>query len=195
MISVLPAGAATASPEEIVKTTTESVLSRVSADQDALRADPRRLEALVDEMIVPYFDFRRMAQWVLGKYWREANPDAQARFVAEFRTMLIRTYATALLEYSHQKVNYYPNQIDPAANHGIVKTELAQPGGVPIPIDYRMHRKDGEWKVFDVAVDGVSLLTTYRSSFAAEIRKSGIEALIASLAARNNGPEPATTAQ
>lgn len=173
-------------PDEVVKTTADKVLARVSAEREALRADPQRLHALVDEMIVPHFDFSRMARWVLGKYWREANDEERARFVEEFKNLLVRTYATALLEYANQSIKYYPPQQSEGSNLVTVRTELEQPGSVPVPIVYRMHVRDGEWKVFDLAVDGVSLITTYRASFASEIRDRGLAGLIEDLAARNS---------
>lgn len=174
--------AATETPEQVIKATAEAVIQRVSAERDALRSDPVRLHSMVDEMIVPHFDFRRMAQWVLGKHWREASAEVQGQFVDEFKNLLIRTYATALLEYGNQTIEYFPAQ--ESGNAVTLKTALAQPGTLPIPIVYRMHQKDGAWKVFDVSVDGVSLLTTYRASFSSEIRKNGIDALIADLASR-----------
>jgi len=179
------AAATPRAPDEVIKTTAEAVIARVSSDRDALRSDPRRLHSLVYEMIVPYFDFPRMAQWVLGKHWRQADGEQQVRFVEEFRNLLVRTYAHALLEYGNLTINYHPVEVTEADRMVTVRTDLEQPGTVPVPITYRMHVKDGEWKVFDVAVDGVSLITTYRASFAAEVRKNGVGGLIENLAARN----------
>lgn len=185
--------AATDTPEQVVRSTADAVIAKVTADRDALRADPKRLNALVDEMIVPRFDFPRMAQWVLGKYWRDADAAARGRFIEEFKNLLVRTYATALLEYSNQNITYFPVQATSDSRSVTVKTEIEQPGSVAVPILYRMHVKDGYWKVYDIAVDGVSLITTYRASFASEIRKSGIDGLIDNLAARNSSTSAAAT--
>jgi phospholipid transport system substrate-binding protein len=182
--------AATPSPEEVVRSTTDDVIERVKVEREALRADPNRLRELVDETIVPHFDFPRMSQWVLGKYWNEAAQDAQAKFIEEFKRLLVRTYATALLEYSDQIITYYPAEASASGKMVTVKTEVGQSGATPIPIVYRMHVKDGNWKVFDVAVDGVSLVSTYRASFASEIRKGGLDTLIDTLTARNEAPPP-----
>jgi len=185
------AAAATPSPEEVVRSTATDVIERIKVDRDALRANPNRLRELVDQTIVPHFDFPRMAQWVLGKYWNDAAQDVQTKFIDEFKHLLVRTYATALLEYSNQVITYYPAEASASGKMVTVKTEVGQPGTTPIPILYRMHVKDGNWKVFDVAVDGVSLISTYRASFASEIRKGGLDGLIDTLAARNEAPPPA----
>jgi phospholipid transport system substrate-binding protein len=177
-------------PEQVVQTTAEAVIARVTGERESLRSDPQRLHALVDSMIVPHFDFPRMAQWVLGRHWREVDAQSKSRFIQEFKNLLVRTYATALLEYSHQNIVYHPGTPDANAKSVIVRTELEQPGTAPVPIVYRMHEKDGDWKVFDVAVDGVSLITTYRASFAEEIKKGGIGGLIDNLASRNADHTP-----
>ena len=118
------AHAAAQTAEDVVKITTETVLQRVRADRDSLQSDPQRLRALVEEMIVPNFDFRRMSQWVLGKYWRDTDAATQARFVDEFKTLLIHTYSTALTEYATENIGYKPGQTDPNSNSVLIKTEL-----------------------------------------------------------------------
>ncbi len=127
-----------------------------------------------------------MSKWVLGKTnWRSASEEQRSQFVIEFRTLLVRTYAKALLEYSDEEIVYKPVTSNPESNIVTVETEVKQSGGNMIPINYRMHASGGEWKVVDVAVDGISLVSTYRGSFAAEIRKNGIDSLIAKLSERN----------
>lgn len=175
-------------PAEVVETTTREVLDRVAEDREHLQNDPEALFALVDEIILPNFDFRRMSRWVLGKYWRDATPDQQTQFVEEFKNLLVRTYANALFNYTGDEIDVQPVTAAADAKTVTVKTELVRGGSGSIPINYRMHVNDGRWKVFDVQVDGVSLVSTYRSSFAAEIRRGGIGGLIDTLLAKNAEP-------
>lgn len=172
--------------EQLVKETTSKVLARLRADHDELKANSDRIYPLVEELILPHFDFERMSIWVLGKNWRLASPEQRKRFTREFQTLLVRTYATALLEYTDQTIEYLPFRADPEDKRVTVRTEIIQPGGHNIPLDYRMYRnQDGQWKVYDISVDGVSLVTNYRSSFAAEINRGGIDKLLQKLAEMN----------
>ena len=183
--SMVAAGAVARDAQELVRTTADKVIARVKQDKAALRAEPLKLHALVDELIIPHFDFVRMSQWVLGKHWRAANQNQQTQFVEQFKKLLVRTYATTLLEYSDKEIRYLPLREEADGKTVTVKTEVAQSSGTIVPINYRMHVKDNGWKVYDVSVDGVSLVSTYRSSFNSEIRKCGIEGLIKDLAAKN----------
>ncbi len=179
--------AASQDAAEVVKTTSQQVLERLDAEKAQLEENPGRIYELINKLVVPRFDFTSMSRWVLGRdSWKSASEEQRQAFINEFRTLLVRTYAKALLEYSEEEIKYYPAQGNPDSNLVLVKTEVRQPAGAgAIPIHYRMHRKDGEWKVVDVAVDGVSLVSTYRGSFASEIRKSGLDALIAKIEERN----------
>ncbi len=172
-------------PQVFIKETADSVTARIKGEREALRKDSARLHTLVDELIVPHFDFARMSQWVLGKYWRGSNENQRSRFIEEFQRLLVRTYAHALLEYADREMRYLPPRTEPRPNMVTVRSEVEQPGSSAVPINYRVHIKDAEWKVFDVSVDGVSLVSTYRASFASEIRKSGIDGLIKSLETKN----------
>jgi len=171
--------------EELVKSTADQVTARVKNERAVLRKDSVRLHQFVDELIIPHFDFARMSQWVLGKHWRSADAAQRSRFIEEFRKLLVKTYATALLEYADRETRYFPVRADTDATLVTVRTEIEQPGSAVVPINYRMHVKNNAWKVFDVSVDGVSLVATYRASFASEIRKSGIDSLIKSLETKN----------
>ncbi len=177
--------ATTQSAEEIVKETADSVIARLTVERTELEAHPEKLYSLINELVIPHFDFVSMSKWVLGRNWREATEGQQQKFVSEFRTLLVRTYAKALLEYSNETIQYLPVENNPDSNIVVVKTEIHQPGSKPVPINYSMHISGGEWKVVDVVVDGISLIATYRGSFASEIRKSGMDALIAKLTERN----------
>lgn len=172
--------------DEMVRETSERMLTALKNEHDALKANPAKLYALTEEIILPHFDFERISSWVLGKYWREATPEQKSRFTQEFRNLLVRTYATAMLEYSGQEIKYLPFKADAGASTVTVRTEVVQPGGPTIPINYSLFVKEGEWKVYDVVVENTSLVANYRSSFANEIRQSGLDSLIEKLASRSN---------
>jgi phospholipid transport system substrate-binding protein len=171
--------------QTVVQTTTDAVVERVRSEKDALRSNPAKMYGLVSDMIFPHFDFTIMAQWVLGEHWKTSDPSQQAEFVEQFRRLLVRTYATALLEYSEQSIAY--PAVEPPKNPrtAVVKQDIKQPGGANLPVVYRLHNKTGAWKVFDVSVDGVSLVKTYKSSFAQIISEGGIAKLIENLRTKN----------
>lgn len=174
--------------EQLVHDTTEQVLQRLRADSEKLKADNNLIYPLVEDLVLPHFDFTKMSQWVLGKNWRQADTAQQEQFTNEFRTLLVRTYAKALLEYTDQSISYLPFHADEGAKKVTVKTEIEQPSGPSIPLHYSMYlNRAGEWKVYDIKVDGVSLVSNYRSSFATEIRRGGIPALLEKLAQMNQG--------
>lgn len=172
--------------EEVVMTTADAVLERLNAEREAIDADPGRIYGLVNEVVIPHFDFISMSKWVLGKRsWRGASESQRQQFIGEFRTLLVRTYAKALLVYSDEAIEYLPTVENPNSNLVVVKTKINQAGSKAVPIDYRMHVSGGEWKVVDIVVDGVSLVSTYRGSFASQIKKSGLDSLISKLSQRN----------
>lgn len=173
-------------PLETVRYTTDEVVSRVRDEKDALRSDPAKMYNLVAEMIFPHFDFSVMSQFVLGEQWKSADDAKRAEFVDQFRKLLVRTYAAALLEYSDQKINYPDPGPQPASGKtAVVKQDIIQPSGALLPVVYRLHNKKDGWKVFDVSVDGVSLVKTYRSSFTSILKEGGIDKLISTLATKN----------
>jgi len=174
----------TRSPEELVRSTTDEILALTKKNKELYQRDHQALYRMADERVLPYFDFRRMSQWVLGKHWRDASAAQRDRFVVEFRNLLVRTYSTALLSYTDQQILYLPSPARVADDDATVKTEVKQSGGAPnIPIHYSFFKnKSGEWKVYDVTIEGVSLVTNYRSVYATKIRNEGVEALIASMA-------------
>lgn len=173
-------------PLDTVRNTTEEVVARVKDEKDALRADPTKMYGLVSEMIFPHFDFGVMSQFVLGEQWKVAEDAKRAAFVEQFRKLLVRTYAAALLEYSNQSIAYPDPGPQPTnARTAVVKQDIAQPSGSVLPVVYRLHNKLGDWKVFDVSVDGVSLVKTYRSSFTSILKEGGVDKLIATLATKN----------
>lgn len=185
MFTSLPVQVAAHPAGDVVKSTTENVLERLEQEREQLEKHPERLYDLVHELILPNLDFVGISRWVLGRGWRDATTEQREQFQDEFQTMLIRTYARALLEYSGQEIRYQPVREDPESNMVVVRTEFLPSGSQPIPVNYRMHQRDGDWKVIDVAINGVSLVATYRNSFASELRRNGLDNLIAQLADRN----------
>jgi phospholipid transport system substrate-binding protein len=174
-------------PDELVRETSQRMFATLEAERDRVESDPAVLYGLVEEIVVPHFDFERMGRWVLGKYWRRASREQRQRFVAEFRTLLVRSYATALLEYPDHRITYLPARIDEQRNAASVRLRIDRKGGAGHThyIDYRMYRGGAGWKVFDVAVDGVSLITNFRQSFGQEIQQRGLDGLIEHLSRKN----------
>lgn len=173
------------SPQQMIEQTANRVMDEIKANKAAYEKEPQRTYDLVDKIVLPHFDFERMAKLALGKYWRNATPDQRSRFVTEFRNMLVRTYASSLSEYTDRKISYAPDKYSPGMEELTVKSEVEEPGGFPIPVNYRVYLHDNQWLVYDVTIDGVSLVTNYRATFASEIRKNGMDGLIAKLASRS----------
>ena len=171
-------------PDELVHKTTDEMLATIKANRSAYAQDHTKLYKMAEEKVLPHFDFARMSQWVLGLNWRQATPEQRGRFVAQFRDLLVRTYSTALLNYTSQQIVYHPLTIKPTDKEVLVKTAVKQSGGAPpIPINYSFYKnKDGDWKVYDVTIDGVSLVTNYRSVYASKVREQGMDGLLASMA-------------
>ncbi len=181
---VMPAQAEQ-SAQALVEATSNQMLAKLKEEQKLLKQEPKRLYEMVNEIVLPHFDFQYMSQMVLAKHWRRAKVDERTAFTAEFKMLLVRTYATSLKEYTDQELVYLPFRAGKNTAQAVVRTEIEQPGGFPIPIDYKLHNNGDGWKVFDIIIDGVSMVTNYRSSFAKEIRKAGLPSLIDTLAARN----------
>lgn len=172
------------SPQELVRDTSSRMLSALRDEREEIVSNPGRLYELVADIVLPYFDFERMSQWVLGKNWRTVTPEQRVRFVEQFRKLLVRTYGTALSDYADEKIIYLPHS-DSGDNVKVtVRTEIEQ-GGSTIPIHYSMYNSKDGWKVYDVAISGVSLVTNYRSTFASIIRGEGMDSLIDQLVKRN----------
>ncbi|MDD5240465.1 MAG: ABC transporter substrate-binding protein [Sulfuricella sp.] len=183
--------AAEVAPDVLVKETSQDVLAIVKKDKDIQAGNKKKIYELVDAKVLPHFDFRRMTMLAVGKDWRQATPAQQEALVKEFRTLLVRTYSTSLTAYKNQVIEYKPLRAQAGETDVVVQTVVKQPDGQPpVPIDYRL-LKNGTWKVYDVIVDNISLVTNYRSSFSSEIRKSGIDGLIKSLVDKNHSGENA----
>jgi len=174
----------TMAPDALVRKTTDEIIAQIRKDKDLI-ANSRKLLELVDAKVLPHFNFARMTMLAVGRPWRDASPAQRDELVKQFRTLLVRTYSTALEQYSNQTIDVKPTNMKPEDNEVTVRTQITQPGGPPIPMDYRMEKTPQGWKVFDVTVEGVSIVTTYRSSFATEVSKGGIDGLIKTISDQN----------
>ena len=179
------AQAVTQAPDAMVRSVMDEVLEIVRTDEAIQRGDATRAAELVDAKVLPHFDFRIMTSLAVGRDWRQASPDQRDRLVAAFRALLVRTYSNALTQYREQKIEFKPLRAKPADTDVTVRTEVQQPGAKAVEIDYALEKQGDKWKVYDVVVAGVSLVTNYRSSFGNEIRAGGIDGLIRALEGKN----------
>ncbi|MGD2173612.1 MAG: ABC transporter substrate-binding protein [Gammaproteobacteria bacterium] len=169
----------------LVQKTTDQMLTQLRAEREKLNNDPTLVNQLVEKIVLPHFDFEAISASVLGKYWRRADADQQRRFREAFKLLLLRTYATALVDNMDKKIEFEPVRAAPGATDVTVRTTIPQSGEFPMPVNYSMELIDKQWKVYDVEIDGLSLVANYRSTFAKEINKSGLEGLIKVLEKRN----------
>jgi phospholipid transport system substrate-binding protein len=172
-------------PQELVQNTTGRLLTAIRTEQDVIRQNPERLYELIEDIVIPVVDRERISRWVLGRHWREATPEQRSRFTKEFQTMLIRTYAAPLLDHTDVEVNYLPLKYDPGNTDVVIRTQIQPRGGEPLPVYYSLHSRDGNWKVYDVTIGGVSAVTTLRTTFSSQIRKVGLEEFIRQLSEKN----------
>jgi len=168
-------------PDGLVRRISEDVL----ADPALRSGDPAKVVALVEEKIVPHLDFARATQVAAGATWRQATPAQRTELVREFRALLIRTYSGALTSYRDQKIVVLPVRVRPGETETTVRSQIRQPGAETVTIEYDMEKGTAGWKVFDIRVAGISLVATYRTAFAEEVRSNGIEGLIQALSRKN----------
>lgn len=176
-------------PDALVKRVTDEVLGIVRTDADLQNGNTKRAIELIEQKVLPNFNFQHMTALAVGKEWRKATPDQQQKLSLEFRALLVRTYSNALTGYKNQTVRYKAFKMNPGDSEVTVQTEILQPGGQPIHLDYSLEKIDNAWKVFDVVVGGISLVTNYREQFSQEIRAGGIDGLIKTVAAKNKSLE------
>ena len=185
VLSVSAAFAQEESPDALVKKVTEEVLTIVRQDKDIQSGNTRKAIELVEAKVLPHFDFRRMTALAMGRDWNKANAEQKKRLTDEFNILLVRTYSNALTSYKDQTVRYKPTKLPAGDADVVVKTEILQPGGRPIQLDYALEKQPDGWKVFDVIVAGVSLVTNYRDTFNQEVRANGVDGLIKMLSDTN----------
>jgi len=174
-------------PEDLVRKTAEDVLFAIKADQEIQKGNKEKIYKLAEEKILPNFDFERVARLVLGRAWRSASEEQKKGFIIEFRTLLLKTYAVALSKYKDQKIKFKPTRISEENTIVVVKSEITQSGAQPIRVNYALSKDTGKWLVFDIVIEGVSLVTNYRSQFSSEIKRNGMDTLIKKLSKKNKG--------
>jgi phospholipid transport system substrate-binding protein len=184
--------AAQEAPDALVKRVTGEVLAIIKADKDLQSGNTRKVVELAEQKVLPHFDFARMTRLAVGRNWAQASDAQKEALMKEFRTLLVRTYSASLTAYRNQTIEVKPVKMGAQDKDVTVRTAVLQQGGPSIPIDYGMEKGDGGgWKVYDVIIDGASLVTTYRGSFNDQIQKGGIDGLVKTLADRNRSPQPA----
>ena len=174
-------------PDALVKRVAEEVLQIIKTDPKVQAGDQQRVREVVETKLLPYFDFERITALAMGRNWRQATPEQQKQLVDQFRTLLVRTYSGALAQYRDQKMDYKPLRADASATEVTVRTEVVRQGQTPVQIDYSMAKAPSGWKVYDVIVGGVSLVTNYRDEFNEQIKNGGVDGLIKTLSAKNQG--------
>ncbi len=172
-------------PQAVIKQTIDRMLEMLEAHRSEWEKSPGKIYGVVEKEVVPKFDFERISRYVLGRYWRRATPEQRKAFTDEFKNLLIRTYATSILNYNGQKIKYLSVRQGKNKDRVTVMTEVREVGGPRVPINYRMHRSHGKWRVYDVVIDGVSLVSNYRKNFANKIRRTRLDGLIAQLKQKN----------
>lgn len=173
-----PFAADIVAPDVTLKQTSDEVIAVLKDKREELKENPAIVYDLVHEYILPHLDEVTIAKLALGKNWRAATREQKLEFIEEFRDLLIRTYGKSLSEFSDQEINYFPVKMKQGDKKVVVKSEVLQPGGPSIPVSYRMRIKDDAWLVYDLSIDGVSLVTSYRGTFDQEVRKGGIDGLL-----------------
>jgi len=172
-------------PNELVQKITDEVLAAVKSDKELAAGDKQKAVKLAEEKVLPYVDFEHATRLAVGRAWRDASPEQRQRLVSEFRNMLVRTYSNAIGTYQGQTLKVLPSRGKADPEETIVRTQFVRPGGQPLPIDFSMRQTEEGWKVYDITVEGVSLVLTYRSEFDAIVKQQGIDGLIKALATKN----------
>lgn len=191
---------ANTSAQEMVRDAATRAIEALKERKADLKRNPAEIYDFVQEYLLPHFDFEYSSRLVLGRHWRQASPEERERFQQAFQRTLIRSYASSMLEYSDQKIHYLPYREVPGSDETTVKTEIEVDSGKPVAVDYNLRRDEGgEWKVYDVIIDGISVVVNYRGTFASEIRRlNGLGPLIERLEERNRQgilePAPGTSA-
>ncbi|KGF81441.1 signal peptide protein [Massilia sp. JS1662] len=184
-VLVAPARAAVEAPDALVKRVSTDVIESVKADKDIQAGNSKKIMDLVNSKILPYVDSDKMTAQAAGRFWRQATPEQQKQLAAEFRTLLVYTYAGALSQIKNETIEFKPFRADPADTEVEVKSQVNLTRGEPITLNYRLAKGPQGWKIFDLNVLGAWLVETYKSTFASEIGKNGIDGLIKKLHDRN----------
>jgi phospholipid transport system substrate-binding protein len=186
----LPVHAQDQGPEELVKKITQDVLTAIKSDKQLAAGDRQKMLKLAEDKVLPHIDFGEAARLALGRSWARATPEQRKQVVAEFRAMLVRTYASAIDAYRGQTLHVLPVRMKPADTDVTVRNRYVRPGATSVMIEYQMRKTSQGWKIYDIVVEGVSLVITYRSEFDAVVKQDGIDGLIKRLAEKNAPPRP-----
>ena len=179
------------SPDALIQKVTDEVLTIVRQDKDIQSGNTGKAIELVEIKVLPHFNFQRMTALAMGRDWKKASGEQQAKLSEEFKTLLVRTYSNALTGYKDQTIRYKPTKMQAGDSEVVVKTEIVQPGNKPIQLDYSVEKLESNgWKVYDVVVAGVSLVSNYRDTFNQEVRANGVDSLIQMLVNKNKQTEP-----
>jgi phospholipid transport system substrate-binding protein len=181
----MPAHAQVQAPDALARGVTDEVLRIIRSDKELQAGNRKKVVELIETKVAPHFEFTSMTRLAMGRNWSQANPGQRQALTQEFRMLLVRTYTTAFTQYRDQTIEYRPLKIAPAETDVVVKSLIKQPSGPPVAVDYRMERTDHGWKVYDVKIEGISLIENYRSTFNSEVQRGGIDGLIKSLADKN----------
>ena len=181
----VPALAQELGPEELVKKITSEVMEAIKGDKELAAGDRQKAIKLAEEKILPHVDFEEATRLAVGRGWKQASPEQQKKLVGEFRNMLVRTYSNAISAYEGQTMKVMPVRMKAGDTEATVHNQFVRPGAKPVLIDYSMRKADQGWKIYDIVVEGVSLVLTYRSEFDAVVKQDGIDGLIKRLAAKN----------
>jgi len=172
-------------PEELVRKVTQDVLDAIRSDKQLAAGDKQKALKLAEEKVLPLIDFEEAARLAVGRAWAQATPEQRKKLVEEFRRMLVRTYSNAISAYEGQTMKVLPVRMKPGDTEVTVHNQYIRAGGTPLPVDYQMHKTDQGWKIYDITVEGVSLVLTYRSEFDAIVKQEGIDGLIKRLEEKN----------
>jgi phospholipid transport system substrate-binding protein len=182
---LVPSFAQDVAPDALVKTVTLEVVDLIAKNKEIRTGNRAKLVEVIEAKVLPHFNFGAMTALAMGQGWGKATPEQKKRLVEEFKTLLVRTYASALAAYSEQKFDFRPLRAKPSDTDVTVNVRVLQPGAQAVTIDYSMEKTASGWKVYDVMVGGVSLVANYRTEFANTVRASGIDGLIKELQAKN----------
>ena len=172
-------------PDVLIRKTVDEVIAVIKQDKDIQAGDQKKIIALVDAKVLPHFDFERMTQLAVGRSWRTASPEQKQALVREFRNMLVRTYTKVFSVYRDQVVEVKPAKLAADAIEATILTTITKPGAQPIPVNYEMKKADSGWKAYDIFIEGVSMVMSYRGTFTTQIEQSGIDGLIKMLSDKN----------
>ena len=179
-------------PDVLARVVTDEVVKILRTDKELAAGNQKKVAEIIETKVAPHFEFTSMTRLAMGRNWKQATPEQHKALSQEFRTLLVRTYTTAFTQYKDQMIEYRPVKLAPGESDVVVKSLIKQPSGQPVSVDYRMEKTDTGWKVYDVKIEGISLVENYRNTFNSEVQRSGIDGLIKSLADKNKSSQAGT---